>query len=169
MKSVLLLNTSYEPLRVISWRRAITLYFLNKVEILEVYDRVIHSVNFAFPAPSVVRLLNFVKFYSRSIPLTRQNLVLRDQFCCQYCGKSVSGLDITIDHVVPRSKGGQSCWENLVVCCSGCNKKKANRTPAEAGMTLLKPPRKPVWLPIIRSRHFDREVPKEWKDYLFAG
>ncbi len=163
-KPVLLLNASYEPLKVIHWKRALNLYFCNKAEILEHYDTIIRSVSLSIYMPSVMRLLNMTRYFRRHIPLTRQNLLLRDGFKCQYCLKNLHPAIATIDHVIPRSKGGDSTWENLVTACPECNKKKGDKTPAEAGMILVAPPKKPVWLPIIKAKD---DLPESWKEYIF--
>ncbi|MCS6960891.1 MAG: HNH endonuclease [Deltaproteobacteria bacterium] len=163
-KPVLLLNASYEPLKVITWKRAINLYFANKVEIIETYDHVIRSVNLSVYLPSVVRLLHMAKHFRRSVPLTRANLLARDGFRCQYCGSKLNPVSATIDHIIPRSRGGQSTWENMVTSCASCNRKKGDKTPSEAGLTLLAHPRKPLWLPILRDRE---EVPTSWRNYIF--
>lgn len=163
-KPVLLLNLSYEPIKVIHWKRALNLYFLNKAEILETYDTVIRSVRLSIYMPSVMRLLKMAKYFRRNIPLTRQNILLRDGFRCQYCSVSLSPQVATIDHVIPKSKGGSSTWDNLVTACPECNRKKGDKTPSEAGLTLLALPKKPLWLPLIKT---SQDLPECWKNYIF--
>jgi 5-methylcytosine-specific restriction endonuclease McrA len=165
LDSTLLLNSSYEPLRVISWQKAITLFFLGKVEVVENYDRSVRSVYLAIKVPAVVRLLKFVKLHSRKPPLTKINLLTRDSFACQYCQKNLSTEESTIDHVVPRSKGGKTTWENVVIACPQCNRKKGGRTPKEAKMALQTSPNAPNWLPVINI-HLKTNVPKKWKIFL---
>ena len=165
MKSVLLLNSSYEPLKVISWQRAVTMFFCGKVEVIEEYDQNIHSVSFAIKAPAVVRLLRFVNIGRRTPPLCRTNILARDNFECQYCAKSLSSKEATLDHVVPRSQGGITSWENIVCCCTWCNRKKGGRTPHEARMALRKKPIKPDWLPVLTMR-LNGRIPEPWQLFL---
>ena len=165
MESVLLLNTSFEPLRIISWQRAVCLFFLGKVEIIEEYDHDIHSVPLVIKAPAVVRLLEFVSIGRKSPPLNRANILARDLFECQYCGCNLNSKEATLDHVIPRSHGGKTCWENIVCSCSICNRKKGGRTPREARMTLKRTPSKPGWLPVL-SIKFRGNVPLSWHAFL---
>lgn len=163
-KPVLLLNASYEPLKIVNWKRAINLYFSNKVEIVETYDLVVRSVNLSIYLPSVVRLLYMAKQFRRSVPLTRINILARDSYRCQYCFQKLTLSNATIDHVIPKSRGGMATWDNLVACCIECNKRKGDRTPQEAQMTLRAHPRKPVWLPVLRNKE---DVPECWRSYIF--
>lgn len=162
---MLLLNSSYEPLRVISWQRAVTLFFLGKVEVVEEYDQQIHSVSLVIKAPAVVRLLKFVKIGRKSPPLCRTNILARDNFECQYCARQLSPREATLDHVIPRSQGGRTSWENIVCCCSACNRRKGGRTPVEAKMLLRTKPAKPDWLPVLNIR-FNGRVPISWQLFL---
>jgi len=167
LNSTLLLNSSYEPLKVISWERAITLLFLGKVEVVENYERDVRSVSLVIKIPCVVRLLKFVKLGQRRPPLTKLNLLARDSFSCQYCQKKLSRIEATFDHVLPRSQGGDSSWENLVIACPPCNRKKGGRTPKQARMTLKKEPQTPEWLPIINI-DLHQNAPKAWKFFLIT-
>lgn len=163
----LLLNASYEPLSVITWQRAITLLFLDKVEILAEYDdRDIKSVNQAFKMPSVVRLYKYVRRRYMGIKFSRQNIYARDNYQCQYCGKKPSHADLSFDHVIPRSRKGKTCWENIVTCCVECNRKKGGRTPAEASMPLIKHPTKPRSMAQLTVQVHKYQPPKTWLDYL---
>ncbi len=160
---VLILNTNYSPLDICNTKRAICLWYLNKVDIVETYSERLHSPNFEIKAPSVVKLRDYVRFQSLDVVLTRRNLLIRDQHSCQYCGSQVGPL--TLDHVIPREHGGRDSWENLVVACIKCNLVKGNRTPEEAGMVLRAKPRKPN-----RIHHFQKFVQKpqlSWRPYLF--
>ncbi len=161
MDSTLLLNTGFEPIKIIAWQRAITLLFLGKVEVIDEYDREVRSVSVAFRMPAVVRLLRYVKFTKRKPPLTRVNLLARDNFQCQYCGEEMAYRDSSIDHVVPRSQGGGTSWKNVVISCHPCNRKKGGRTPHEARMKLLQDPYEPEWLPVLNMR-FHRKMPEAW-------
>lgn len=165
MMSVLLLNASYEPLRVISWQRAVLLFFTDKVEIVEEYDHEIRSVSIAIKAPAVVRLLRYVKIGQRRPPLSRFNILARDGFCCQYCGKPLTSRDATLDHVTPRSKGGKTAWDNVVCACRPCNIKKGSRLPSQAGMRLQRPPRQPDWLPVLQVK-LHGNIPHSWHTFL---
>jgi len=167
MTAVLLLNASYEPLRVISWQRAVTLFFSEKVEILEEYEHEIRSVSIALKAPAVVRLLRYVSVGSRRPPFSRFNILARDNFSCQYCSRSLTTREATLDHVTPRSLGGGTSWSNVVCCCRTCNIKKGSRTLKQAGMTLLKEPRQPNWLPVLQMK-FNGKVPDPWYNFLAA-
>jgi 5-methylcytosine-specific restriction endonuclease McrA len=165
MQAVLLLNNSYEPLKVISWQRAITLFFMGKVEVVEEYDHQIHSVSFAIKAPAVVRLLRYARIGRRTPPLCRVNILARDNFECQYCSKNLSAKEATLDHVVPRSQGGKTTWDNIVCSCAQCNRKKGGRTPREAKMALRSTPRRPEWLPVLTIK-FHGRIPIVWNNFL---
>ena len=136
MEHVLLLNITYEPLRIINWKKAITLLCLGKVEVIEEYTREIHSVTFTLKLPSVVRLLRMVKRPKTPVKFSRQNIYARDRYRCQYCGNQYPTEELTYDHVMPKSRGGTTEWENIVTCCIDCNRKKGGRNPSEASMQL---------------------------------
>jgi 5-methylcytosine-specific restriction endonuclease McrA len=163
----LLLNQGFEPIKVISWQRAISLLFLGKVEVLEEYDRNIRSVNLIIKVPAVVRLLRAFRRHARPVKFSRVNIYARDNYKCQYCGKKASISELTYDHVVPRSQGGSTEWTNIVTSCYLCNRKKGGRTPREAGMTLLAQPSQPNWVPAVAIRISLRSVPEAWRDYLY--
>lgn len=165
LENTLLLNASFEPLRVISWQKAVTLSFLGKVEIVHSYDREIRSVSLAIRVPAVVRLLRYVQIGTRRPPLTKLNILARDQYSCQYCRQELTRKDATLDHVLPRSRGGKTAWDNLVIACHSCNRKKGGLTPKEAGMKLLKPPIQPEWLPVLSLR-FQKNLPDAWLIFL---
>ena len=167
MEQVLLLNITYEPLKVINWKKAITLLLLGKVEVLEEYGREVHSVSFTVKLPSVVRLLRLVKRPKSPVKFSRQNIYARDKYRCQYCGKRHPTEEFTYDHVIPKSRGGKTEWENIVTCCVFCNRKKGGRTPNEARMKLIRKPSRPKWLPVLKITIGINEVPKSWRDYLY--
>ena len=167
MEQVLLLNITYEPLKVINWKKAITLLLLGKVEVLEEYGREVHSVSFTLRLPSVVRLLRLVKRPKSPVKFSRQNIYARDKYRCQYCGKRFPNDEFTYDHVIPKSRGGKTEWENIVTCCVFCNRKKGGRTPNEARMKLIRKPARPKWLPVLKITIGVNEVPKSWRDYLY--
>ncbi len=164
MSKVLVLNASYEPLNITSWRRAIVLMIKGKAEGIEHNGKYVYA---DFPLPSVIRLLYYVRVPYKEIPLTRRNIFYRDAQTCQYC--NYSGDDLTLDHVHPRSRGGGDSWENLVTACVRCNVKKGNRTPKEANMPLRKVPRKPhSSLYFEVSKHLKRGVHPEWQKYVIG-
>ena len=167
MEQVLLLNITYEPLRVINWKKAITLFVLGKVEVLEEYGREIRSVSFTIKLPAVVRLLRMVKRPKAPVKFSRQNIYTRDKYTCQYCGERLPSEELTYDHVIPKSREGKTKWTNIVTCCIACNRKKGGRTPEEAHMRLIRSPSCPTWLPALKITIGFREVPKSWRDYLY--
>jgi len=167
MTPVLLLNATYEPLRVISWQRAIRLLTLGKVEVLEETDREIRSVSFVIRLPSVVRLLRMIRPRRQPLKFSRQNIYLRDNFRCQYCGSRVSSQDLNLDHVIPRSLGGKTSWENIVTCCVPCNVRKGGSAPEAVGMRLISRPVKPDRLPGLAITIRWHNAPDSWRDYLY--
>jgi 5-methylcytosine-specific restriction endonuclease McrA len=164
MGKVLVLNASYEPLNITSWRRAVVLLLKGKAEQVEHNGKYIYS---GFPLPTVIRLRYYVRVPYKEIPLTRRNLLHRDSQSCQYCG--YTGEDLTLDHVIPRSRGGGDSWENIVTACVRCNVKKGSRTPKEAGMLLMATPRKPYsGLYFEVSKHTKNGVNQEWRKYVIG-
>jgi len=169
MEQTLLLNATYEPLKVVHWKKAVTLWCQGKVEIVAVHDREVRAVTFSFKLPSVIRLLRYVRIKKRFdyVPFSRANIYARDGYCCQYCAKSHSTSELTFDHVIPVSQGGRKDWENIVTCCVSCNRRKGGRTPDEAGMRLVRRPRRPDSAPAIRFTIELRSAPDSWRDYLY--
>jgi len=162
---VLVLNQNFEPLNVTNLRRAIALIVLEKAEPLETNGRVLHSEHEALVAPSVVRLRHYVRRPVPELRLTRASVFARDGHTCLYCGRHGGGL--TIDHVIPRARGGAYDWTNLVTCCLKCNNKKGNRTPQEAGMRLLARPLRPRYTPYISLPKFlEAYRADRWTKYL---
>jgi 5-methylcytosine-specific restriction endonuclease McrA len=125
--------------------------------------RYIHSVRRAYPLPSVIRLSSYIRVPFKKIELSRKNILRRDEFRCQYCG--AKGPDLTIDHIIPKARGGTDTWDNLVSACKKCNNKKGNRTPEEAGMTLHTKVNKPHHIFFIRQ--FMGKMDEKWKPFLF--
>lgn len=162
MARVLILNASYEPLSVVPARRALVLVLNQKATVVVHRDEAWHSESETFPVPSIVRLNRFVKVpYRRAAPVTRRAVFGRDGHRCQYCGSPAE----SIDHVVPRSRGGDHTWENVVACCRSCNIRKGDRMPGESGFKLSKtpgPPRRYAW--IYASAGF--QMDPDWKPYL---
>ncbi|MEC4985750.1 MAG: HNH endonuclease [Oscillatoria sp. PMC 1068.18] len=164
MSKVLVLNASYEPLNITSWRRAVVLLLKGKAEQVEHNGKYLYS---EFPLPTVIRLRYYVRVPYKEIPLTRRNILERDEHSCQYC--SYKGDNLTLDHVIPRSRGGGDSWENIVTACVRCNVNKGNRTPKEASMPLKRQPRRPyssLHFEIIKNVKGDRN--QEWKKYVIG-
>jgi len=156
---------SYYPLSLWSWQEAIKAAYLERVDIVAEYDAVVHSPSIEIRIPSVVVLKDYIRPQKR-VAFTRFNLFLRDEFCCQYCGNKG---DLTFDHVVPRSRGGVTSWENVVAACSRCNLKKGSRSLRRAGLSLRKPPRQPA---AEELRNMGRKFPPghlhdTWIDFLY--
>ncbi|MCB9653518.1 MAG: HNH endonuclease [Deltaproteobacteria bacterium] len=165
----LVLSSTYEPINQISWQAAVIAVLGGRpVEVLEEYeDREVRSVTFSMKIPAVIRYIAGKVGKRRGIRFSRENVYTRDKGRCQYCARKVSRAEATYDHVVPRSKGGKTRWENIVIACLPCNSRKANRTPAGAGMPLAVPPMKPKYLPETIRITFPRErMPGQWTSYL---
>ena len=165
MGQVLVLNASYEPLNITTWRRALVMMLKGKAESLE--EDKSHKIRHDILLPTVIRLRQFVHVPFRAIPLTRKNILHRDCHSCQYCG--YKGEKLSIDHVFPRSRGGSHDWENVTTACLSCNVMKGNRTPNEASMPLMKIPRKPLSnLSFEATMHINSGQHKEWRKYVIG-
>ena len=162
-RRVLVLNQSYEPLMVIGAKRAIILLLNEKVESLENYKEIIHSVYLSIPIPSVIKLKEYARIRRKEIVLSRKNILKRDSHTCQYCGKK--SVPMTIDHIIPKNNGGENSWDNLVAACVPCNTKKGNHSLKEIQMELSKSPRKPTM--ILHLQKFVKQFQKSWRPYLF--
>lgn len=163
----LLLNSSYEPMRVVSWQKALILWLQEKVEILEYHSIFARSARSSFQLPSVLKLKSYVRPRSHgAIRFCRENVYIRDNFTCQYCGTKLPGRHLTLDHVVPVSMAGKKDWNNVVSACRECNQKKAARTPHQANMPLMKEPKMPHWLPTLELEISPQNVPGSWLQYL---
>ncbi|NLG51118.1 MAG: HNH endonuclease [Chloroflexi bacterium] len=165
MNSVLVLNATYEPLNVVSVQRAIVLLLKDKAELVEAAESRLHSINTSIPVPLVIRLVYYVRVpHKLNVPLTRRTVMLRDNYSCQYCGAQLAKSDLTIDHVVPRVRGGETTWENVVCACKQCNLRKGSKTPEQAGMRLRSTPGRPKYLALVwLSNVHAHEV---WHKYL---
>jgi 5-methylcytosine-specific restriction endonuclease McrA len=164
---VLVLNASYEPINVCVARRAIVLVLKGVAMTEEENGHYLHAARFAVRVPSVIRLLEYRRIPHQTRALSRKNILLRDRNSCQYCGTVLPSSELTLDHVVPRSRGGASTWENLVTCCHPCNRRKGNQFPLEARMKLLREPRS---FNLHTSRHIMRMMghsDAKWRKYLF--
>jgi 5-methylcytosine-specific restriction endonuclease McrA len=165
MSHVLVLNASYEPLNVTSVRRAHVLIYKGKAEVIEKLGKPLRSAANDHVWPHVIRLLSYVRVpKSVQRKISRRALFARDNWKCQYCGTEAGKL--TLDHVVPRSRGGESIWENVVASCAPCNLRKGNRTIEEAGMRLASPPRRPA--PTLFVTLSAPRIPDAWDRYLAA-
>ena len=180
--NVLVLNRSFLPLHITSVRRAFCLLYMGVAQVVDEQfktfdfeswsqlavlerDEGIGLVDRMIRIPRVILLLTYDRMPIGHVRFTRINIYTRDKNTCQYCGKKFSKSDLSLDHVVPRSRGGKSTWENIVCCCAICNRRKGGRTPNEAGMNLLQKPKKPNWTPFykISLRELKR---KEWLPFL---
>lgn len=165
----LVLDVSYKPLDLVGWERAFTLLFEGKVEIVEEYDdKEIRTVSLTIPVPSIIRFLRKAGGTKRAVKFSRENIYARDQEKCCYCGLHIPRHKITYDHVLPRSMGGKTVWENIVTCCERCNSVKGARTPGQAGMKLRKIPVKPKFIsgqPTFRLT-YKKSMPTSWTAYL---
>ena len=166
-KPVLVLNASYEPINICGARRALVLVLKGVASAEEVTSSDVHSSRHRMRIPSVIRLLEYRRIPHQTRALSRKNILMRDRYTCQYCQRTFSSAELTLDHVVPRSRSGGTTWENLVACCHPCNNKKGSRTPEEAGMRLARIPRP---FSLHTSRHLMRLLGKsddQWRKYLF--
>ena len=163
----LVLNAGYEPLAVISFKRALVLVLNGKATVVAAdMDHPVFGSSGAWDRPSVILLTRYVRLPgSRHIPVTRRGVLRRDEFRCAYCGRSAS----TIDHVIPRSRGGADTWENLVACCRRCNSKKGDKSLNQTGMRLRREPRRPRYVPYISlSKYLAGQKNEVWRNYLPA-
>ncbi len=191
----LVLDTSYRPHRIVTWQRAAQLLHDGRAEVVELYDETLRAITreaakglalskamltwfelgvdssdpdiLVVKMPAVIRLISSLG-RKKIVKFSRINVLTRDNFSCQYCGAHKSTAELNYDHVMPRSRGGLTTWTNIVSSCLSCNSKKRDRTPAEAGMRLLKEPIKPKSLPIAALRLDSiREIPECWRSWLY--
>lgn len=164
MQQTLLLDSSYFPLQMIDWKKALTLFFTERAEVVEHHaDVIIRSPRENFKLPKVMRLfckvgnLNNVKF-------NRVNVFYRDNFTCQYCRTKFKASELTLDHVYPKSKGGKSEWTNIVTACGKCNNKKADKLPNECSMKPIRAPQEPKWITIflLKLGHQEKDIWRDW-------
>lgn len=167
MEPALLLNATYEPLLVVDWKKAITLVLLGKAEVLEAQERRVNSAHRTHRLPSVLRLLQRVSVPRRAVRFSRSNIYRRDGFMCQYCSQKFPTSHLTFDHVLPRSRGGETSWTNIVTSCGPCNRRKGDRTPDEARMPLRTQPSEPKWWPFSKGSWEAREHPERWRPYMW--
>jgi len=162
---VLVLNASFEPINICPARRAITMVLNGLAVVEEPSPHLIRTARMSLPVPSVIRLFKYRKVPRQKRSVSRKNILLRDRDSCQYCGHILPHRSLTLDHVLPRSRGGESTWENLVAACYPCNNAKGNRTPQEAGMALARQPQ-PIG---IHARHrLMAGDQAAWEKFLFC-
>ena len=157
---------SYFPLSLWPWQEAIKAVYLKRVNVAAEYEEVVRSEKLTLPLPSVIVLKNYV-VPTKTVPFTRATLFLRDEFTCQYCG--YKGKDLTFDHVVPKSRGGKTRWDNVVAACQSCNLRKAAKTTSQAGFKLKKVPSKPSPEVLLnKGKKFPpSDMHKSWSDFLY--
>jgi len=164
---VLVLNATFEPINVTAVRRAMVLMLKGVAQAEEINHTKVHSASRSLEVPSVIRLLAYRHIPQQTRALSRKNILLRDRNTCQFCKRILPAGELTLDHVVPRSRGGRSSWENLVACCYQCNNRKGDRTPEEAGLALTRRPRP---FTLHTSRQLMRLIgnkDEKWRKYLF--
>ena len=150
--NVLKLDSSYKPIEVITWQDAFILTWLKKAYVVEYTEQWAHSATQKFQIPAVIALIRFVDEKIFTVPCTTKNVMLRDGHLCQYCGKSSKQAQLNIDHVIPRSKGGKTCWENVVTACTACNQAKKDLFLHETGLKLAQIPKKPSYRALIGKK-----------------
>lgn len=163
---VLKLDASFHPVEIIPWEKAFYLMFKDRAEVIEWYDESVYvrSTRQNHQVPSVIKV-NMVLDRNKNAKFCRENVYIRDDYTCQYCGAFGGEVELTFDHVTPRSKGGQTVWENIVTACGPCNRKKASKTLREAKMELINVPCIPKWSPRGALKIKDND-PENWKNYL---
>jgi 5-methylcytosine-specific restriction endonuclease McrA len=168
MTDVLVLNASYEPLRIVSVRRAVILLLQQKAELVEAAAQRLRAQGASFAVPLVVRLVRYIAIpRHRQPPCSRRGVLVRDRETCQYCGAQPGRAHLTIDHVLPRAHGGTTSWENVVAACAACNHRKANRTPQQAGMALARMPRQPSYVAFTLLGTLEHHA--AWQKYAYIA
>lgn len=166
-ENVLVLNSTYEPINLCNVKRAVVLVFKGTAIVLEKNHHKIHTTKISIDVPSVIKLRSFIKIPFKKVELTRKNILIRDKYICQYCGLDFPPNELTIDHIIPKAKGGLTRWDNVVACCKQCNNKKGKMTSWEAGMTLIRKPSAPNYIYFLHIiRHIGNNN-KEWMKYLY--
>lgn len=165
LRSVLVLNATYEPLNIVPVQRAIVLLLKEKAEIVEAAKHKVRAERLSMDWPLVIRLVTYVPIPRRlPLPLSRRTVLARDMYTCQYCGSQPSKHDLTVDHVIPRSRGGTTIWENVVAACAPCNRRKGDRMPEEAGMILRSKPARPQFIAVVLLS--ETNAHSIWSKYL---
>jgi len=162
--SVLKLDSSFKPIEVISWQEAFVLTYVGKAWAVEYTDKWVRSAREAFQIPAVIALRQYIDEKFFTLTCSRKNILLRDNNTCQYCNKRFPETELTIDHVIPRSKGGTNIWENVVAACKPCNQKKGSHLLSTATVSLSREPRKPSYRTLIKKRISGAN--SKWEEYL---
>ena len=187
MSSTLVLNRSFNAIQVINWQKSISLIYTGHANVIDLdyssynfsqwseiskskslsgTEHVVHSASLTLVVPDVISLLFYDRLPPQDVILTRESIFARDHFRCYYCGEQHKRIDLTWDHIIPRSKGGVNSWLNLCTCCYSCNQAKAGKTPAEAGMKLLWEPKKPQWKGKIGITLGSIKAKHSWKKFV---
>jgi 5-methylcytosine-specific restriction endonuclease McrA len=165
MDKTLILDNNFKAIQVTTWKNAFCLVYLGKAEIISAYDNPIHGNGQDYPRPSVIRINSKINT-KRYLKVNRHNVFKRDKFQCAYCGDKFSTKELTLDHIIPKSQGGElNLWENLITACGSCNQKKADNTPKQANMPLLYMPIIPQWTP--KKYLVGDESPDDWISWLW--
>jgi 5-methylcytosine-specific restriction endonuclease McrA len=162
----LLLTSGMLPHRIVDWRQAICKLVEGEIEVLENHDATVSSPSVTFHIPSVARIKTYVPVSKKGVKFSRENVLSRDNYQCQYCGHRFPRRELNYDHVIPRTQGGKTIWTNIVASCKTCNSRKGGRTPEQARMKLLKQPVRPSWLPLQMPAVSLKTVPEAWLFYL---
>jgi len=162
--AVLKLDSAFKPIEIIGWEEAFVLTWLNKAYTIEYSDKWVHSATQKFQIPSVIVLFRYIDEKYFTLPCTRKNILVRDENRCQYCATVFRDADLTVDHVIPRSKGGLSSWNNVVAACKPCNQQKRDYLVENAPVSLIRRPKKPSYRSIIKKRIGNANL--KWKQYL---
>lgn len=167
MSRVLLLTVGMTPHKVVHWSDAVRMIYTRKAAVIDETDEVIYRKgDVVVRMPSIIMLTHQIVGQKRAVKFSRQNVLTRDGYRCQYCRERKRAGELNYDHVVPRHHGGKTVWENIVMACYPCNSRKANRTPEQAGMTLIKRPTKPKSLPLVGPRFHRDDVHESWLPYI---
>lgn len=167
MQRVLVLNASYEPLQLVTVRRAVVLLLQEKAELVEAAQRLLQGISQQWVVPLVIRLTRYIRVpRNLRLPCSRRGVLIRDRETCQYCGEQPGRQQLTIDHVLPRSRGGSTTWTNVVTACRDCNHRKGGRTPEEARMPLLTVPRQPQYIAFALLIELERH--DVWRKYSYT-
>lgn len=185
-QNVLVLNRLWQAVNICSVKRAFMLLYQGHAQVVDAssgsfqtmtFDQwhdvsrnykgadVVRTISFKIRVPKVILLMFFERMPKKEVKFTRHNIFERDNNTCQYCGQKFDRKDLNLDHVVPRDRGGETSWENIVCSCIPCNSSKGNRTPTEAGLRLLKKPKRPKWRPLLQIQ-FSRTTDDSWKHFL---
>jgi len=166
-ESVLVLNSTYEAINICNVKRAIVLIFNGSAVVQENNSHKIHSPSITIDSPSVIRLTRFINLVNKQVVLTRKNVLIRDKNTCQYCGKKFSPSELTMDHIIPKARGGHTKWDNVVACCKKCNNKKGRKTPWQANMSLTKKPSSPNYIYFLHIMRHIGNKNETWMKYLY--